>query len=131
MINKKQLDPLLIKSLDNISTLTDYSLEQCSICAEVLENDNIRKLTCSMRSSCAGDHIFHEECLMKWIVDKSARKCPLCRTDIGVFLYFRNTIDRVMFLRNYIISNQNNDEFMMIFQSGDQNIKYKIFYPNI
>lgn len=131
MIHKKQLEPLLEKALDTISTLVEQSQEACSICTELLDNDNIRKLTCSLRSSCAGDHIFHEECLMKWIVDKSARQCPLCRTDVGVFQYFRNTHDRLLFLRQLLINSQKNQEFIEIFQNGDQNYKYKVFYPNI
>jgi ankyrin repeat protein len=130
MIYKKQLEPLLERALDTISTLVEHSKDACSICTELLDNDNIRKLTCSLRSSCAGDHIFHEECLMKWIVDKSARKCPLCRTDIGVFNYFKSTIDRLLFLRQFIINNQKHEEFIEIFQSGDQNVKYKVFYPD-
>jgi ankyrin repeat protein len=131
MINNKHIEPLLERALDNISTIVEHNSEICSICTELLEHSNIRKLTCSSRSTYAGDHIFHEECLIKWIVDKNARKCPLCRTEIGIFHYFRNQIDRVLFLRQIIINNEKHEEFIEIFQSGDQNFKYKVFYPNV
>jgi len=131
MINKKLVDSLLEKSLDNISTLVEPSNDTCSICTELLENDNIRKLTCSIRSINAGDHIFHEDCLVKWLVDKTARKCPLCRTDVGIFHYFKSNIDRILFLRKLILHNQNNNDFIELFQSGDQNIKYKVYYSDI
>ena len=131
MIDKKQREPLLEKALDDISTVVEYSVDTCSICTEVLNNNTIRKLTCSTRSKCAGDHIFHEECLIKWIVDKSSRLCPLCRTDIGVFQYFKCNVDRILFLRKFIIQNEKHEDFIELFQSGDQNIKYKVYYPNI
>lgn len=48
--------------------------ECCAVCLYDFENDDeIRRLT-----NCR--HIFHKECLDRWIMDYSQMTCPLCRT---------------------------------------------------
>jgi len=53
----------------------ENSLEECTICKEVLAN--ARKLSCN--------HYFHLMCLSRWI-EKGNKSCPLCRKDIELNL---------------------------------------------
>uniref|UniRef100_A0A3B0MSV8 RING-type E3 ubiquitin transferase n=1 Tax=Theileria annulata TaxID=5874 RepID=A0A3B0MSV8_THEAN len=54
------------------STVTDVTEDKlCSVCYEImLKNENIISLRCG--------HIFHEECVNRWLIDKNS--CPYCRT---------------------------------------------------
>ena len=45
-------------------------LKECSICLNTKEDDHIYVI-------CKCDHIFHKECIDKWIVKE--RSCPNCR----------------------------------------------------
>ncbi|CAN7090559.1 unnamed protein product, partial [Brassica rapa subsp. narinosa] len=56
------------------SDLNRPESECCAVCLYDFENDDeIRRLT-----NCR--HIFHKECLDRWIMDYSQMTCPLCRT---------------------------------------------------
>jgi hypothetical protein len=52
------------------------SQNECSICyIEYTKSDNIRKLNvCS--------HIFHKECIDKWIQGYNKKNCPICRANL-------------------------------------------------
>lgn len=75
----KKLIPLIKykKSKD----VDEFNTPECVVCMEAFENNsNIRKIP-----SCR--HIFHDECLMKWLSGAQqydAQKCPMCNSDITV-----------------------------------------------
>jgi len=50
-----------------------YSDKDCSICFET--NKDSLKLPCG--------HCFHEECISKWLLEKSVH-CPMCKADCSV-----------------------------------------------
>ncbi|KAG9133529.1 hypothetical protein Leryth_019438 [Lithospermum erythrorhizon] len=51
----------------------DCSSIECSVClCEIEEGDEVRELSC--------DHLFHRECLDKWIIGYGNITCPLCRS---------------------------------------------------
>ncbi|KAK7275123.1 hypothetical protein RIF29_16230 [Crotalaria pallida] len=48
----------------------------CAVClCKIGEGDEIRVLRC--------DHLFHKECLDKWVVGFKNANCPLCREAVG------------------------------------------------
>jgi hypothetical protein len=56
----------------------EYSadISECSICyIEYTKSDNIRKL-----NVCC--HIYHKECIDKWIQLYNKKNCPLCRANL-------------------------------------------------
>ena len=73
-------NPVKIKIInvnDFIINMDDYNelkTENCSICIELIENDNneIIKLNCN--------HVFHKDCLSPWLVNENT--CPLCRQTV-------------------------------------------------
>ena len=85
---------------DYIGTISkNIKLEKCSICIDyILESD--KKIT-----SC--NHIFHTECLDKWLTLN--RKCPYCRTEQIVINPINNPI-------NNIYLTPNNDSAIQFFR---------------
>jgi hypothetical protein len=71
---KKVCSSCGIKKLsDYVENQTNNSNEEdCAICYETLKDSDVIKLKC--------DHIFHKDCIEKWI-EKSGT-CPLCRYNI-------------------------------------------------
>jgi hypothetical protein len=63
---------ILIKEIDK-DEIVDKINNMCSICLEEYIDD--RKMS---RLKC--DHIYHKECIMKWI--KNNNECPLCRAEV-------------------------------------------------
>jgi hypothetical protein len=53
----------------------------CSICLEGFSGkDIVRETTCR--------HVFHSSCLKQWL-GQSARRCPLCQSELGLPSMFR------------------------------------------
>ena len=68
---------MLLKLVTNyIHVVVMDEVEVCAIClAEYKENDMVSELTCS--------HMFHTDCVAKWIGSSFRRAtCPICRTII-------------------------------------------------
>lgn len=61
--------------------IDEFNTPECVICMEAFTNGtDVRKIP-----SCR--HIFHDECLMKWLQGdqmQEAQKCPMCNSDITV-----------------------------------------------
>ncbi len=63
-----------------ISFLPKYNAQDkekiiCSICLNKIQiNDYIRKLPC--------EHIFHSNCIDKWIIYENKNECPNCRKQV-------------------------------------------------
>lgn len=65
LLKNKLKERLLSEDLD----------EECSICLEYLSKDNkIITLEC--------DHIYHSQCIKKWLLKDKENSCPLCRNII-------------------------------------------------
>ena len=75
-----QLIPI-IKYLKNVKEIDEFNTTECVVCMESFENGTqVRKIP-----SCR--HIFHNDCLMKWLSGAQqidAQKCPMCNSDITV-----------------------------------------------
>lgn len=93
---------------DNIEpTSKRIKLEECSICIDyILESD--KKIT-----SC--NHIFHKECLDKWLTLN--RKCPYCRTEQIVINPINNPINNIYLRPN----NDNPIPFFRVTYTRHQN----------
>ena len=75
-IDKKLLDKLIIKKIEDIDQLHEES-KKCIICLEdFINNDIVIYLPCF--------HVFHKICLIKWI--KRHATCPLCKLNINEVL---------------------------------------------
>ena len=74
----KKLIPLL-KFKKNDKAIDEFNTAECVICMETFVNGTkVRKIP-----SCK--HIFHDECLIKWLSgsqQQEAQKCPMCNSDI-------------------------------------------------
>ena len=61
--------------------IDEFNTPECVICMEIFEvGADVRKVP-----SCR--HIFHDDCLMKWLSGaqmQEAQKCPMCNSDITV-----------------------------------------------
>ena len=62
--------------LNKVSEDEDYAIEQCSICLEDIENNQI------IREITKCKHMFHVTCADKWFEEHI--KCPNCRQDIRI-----------------------------------------------
>ncbi len=58
---------------DNIDRFELIHNEDCSICMEVIERDDI---------ACNNGHVFHDKCITEWLNSRPMknRTCPMCRT---------------------------------------------------
>jgi hypothetical protein len=75
-------EPIMEEPIIEESTFTiKEHLDDCSICLENIINEEHKKIT-----TC--NHIFHEECMAKWILQNNS--CPLCRKNIDLNIYGRN-----------------------------------------
>ena len=69
-MNPYDMDRLLF------STATEGLPDECSICmSEYVEGDRL------LRFGCPANHIYHEDCLSKWLV--AGQACPICRTRVN------------------------------------------------
>jgi hypothetical protein len=70
--NREDTAPKKVLTQDQFNKLSKgYSTKTCNICLEV-NNDSV-VLPCG--------HFFHEECISKWLLEKSI-SCPTCRKDV-------------------------------------------------
>jgi len=71
----------LLKFKKNDKELDEFNTAECVICMEAFTNGvKVRKVP-----SCR--HIFHDECLMKWLSgsqQQEYQKCPMCNSDITI-----------------------------------------------
>ena len=64
---------ILIKEI-NKDEIVDKINNTCSIClGEYIDDRKMSRLKCG--------HIYHKECIMKWI-NNNNNECPLCRTEV-------------------------------------------------
>ena len=61
-----------LDSLIPISKVNHFNLDNCSIC---LENDNQQEI--SKIEKCG--HCFHTNCVQRWLVENNS--CPICRSN--------------------------------------------------
>lgn len=81
IVEEQQIEVLTPEEFDilkNKKYSNDDKYSNCDICLDEFKIDEIVK-----RTPC--DHMYHSECLKKWICDKSSN-CPSCRYDIKKYL---------------------------------------------
>ena len=70
--NADNIPDIKLEDVNELNELNDEN-KICPICLEEYKNnDMIKKLNCN--------HIFHSECLKKWLSVKAV--CPTCRNDL-------------------------------------------------
>ena len=76
----KKLIPV-IQFRKNNKEIDEFNTVECVICMDTFTNGaKVRKIP-----SCR--HIFHDDCLMKWLSgaqQQEAQKCPMCNSDVTV-----------------------------------------------
>lgn len=76
----KKLIPIISYKKNN-KEIDEFSIPECVVCMEAFTNGTkIRKVP-----SCR--HIFHDDCLMKWlsgVQQMDGQKCPMCNSDITI-----------------------------------------------
>ena len=78
---KTGLDPLVIQSLpmfvfkqrDGENSTMSSNTTECAVCLSMLEKEEMARLLPNCK------HIFHAECIDKWLSSHST--CPICRTE--------------------------------------------------
>ena len=64
----------------NDAVVNEFNLSDCVICMETFKNgENVRQIP-----SCR--HIFHPDCIMKWLEAPQSletQKCPMCNAEIS------------------------------------------------
>ncbi|CAJ0596291.1 unnamed protein product [Cylicocyclus nassatus] len=70
---------------------------KCVICTKVFDKTNMTALQCG--------HVFHEECMQRWLEHRDSPTCPSCRASIN-----KDLIVRRLFLE---CDDQNNDVLMV------------------
>lgn len=69
IFTKKPITRELIEQLFPKYQFESHS--NCPICMETLNNRQVRKMGC--------DHIYHKQCLDKWLIRYKKVNCPVCR----------------------------------------------------
>jgi hypothetical protein len=59
----------------------DVEVNECIICFEEFSKTPDKQL---VELNCNNKHIFHLECIQKWISNPENKSCPLCREDIQI-----------------------------------------------
>ena len=71
IFNKKNFSNIKKETKDHIVINKDFENNECIICLEpMLVNDKVKILECG--------HMYHYDCINKWIEKKGKINCPLC-----------------------------------------------------
>ena len=71
IFNKKSISNIKKETKDHIVINKDFENNECIICLEpMIINDKVRILGCG--------HMYHYDCINKWIEKKGEINCPLC-----------------------------------------------------
>ena len=71
IFNKKTISNVKKETKDHIVINKDFENNECIICLEpMIINDKVKILECG--------HMYHYDCINKWIEKKGEINCPLC-----------------------------------------------------
>ena len=71
ILNKKNISNIKKETKDHIVINKDFENNECIICLEpMVINDKVKILECG--------HMYHYDCINKWIEKKKEINCPLC-----------------------------------------------------
>ena len=71
IFNKKTISNVKKETKDHIVINKDFENNECIICLEpMVINDKVKILECG--------HMYHYDCINKWIEKKGEINCPLC-----------------------------------------------------
>ena len=71
IFNKKTISNVKKETKDHIVINKDFENNECIICLEpMVINDKVKILECG--------HMYHYDCINKWIEKKKEINCPLC-----------------------------------------------------
>ena len=71
IFNKKTISNVKKETKDHIVINKDFENNECIICLEpMIINDKVKILECG--------HMYHYDCINKWIEKKKEINCPLC-----------------------------------------------------
>ena len=71
IFNKKTISNIKNETKDHIVINKDFENNECIICLEpMIINDKVKILECG--------HMYHYDCINKWIEKKGEINCPLC-----------------------------------------------------
>ena len=71
IFNKKTVNNIKNKTKDHIIINKNFENNECIICLEpMVINDKVKILECG--------HMYHYDCINKWIEKKKEINCPLC-----------------------------------------------------
>ena len=71
IFNKKSISNVKKETKDHIVINKDFENNECIICLEpMVINDKVKTLECG--------HMYHYDCINKWIEKKKEINCPLC-----------------------------------------------------
>jgi len=71
IFNKKSISNIKKETKDHIVINKDFENNECIICLEpMVINDKVKILECG--------HMYHYDCINKWIEKKGEINCPLC-----------------------------------------------------
>ena len=71
IFNKKTISNVKKETKDHIVINKDFENNECIICLEpMVVNDKVKILECG--------HMYHYDCINKWIEKKKEINCPLC-----------------------------------------------------
>ena len=71
IFNRKTVRNIKNETKDHIIINKDFENNECIICLEpMLVNDKVKILECG--------HMYHYDCINKWIEKKGKINCPLC-----------------------------------------------------
>lgn len=71
IFNKKSISNIKKETNDHIVINKDFENNECIICLEpMVINDKVKILECG--------HMYHYDCINKWIEKKGEINCPLC-----------------------------------------------------
>ena len=71
IFNKKNVSNIKKETKDHIVINKEFENNECIICLEpMIINDKVKILECG--------HMYHYDCINKWIEKKGEINCPLC-----------------------------------------------------
>ena len=71
IFNKKTVNNIKKETKDHIVINKEFENNECIICLEpMIINDKVKILECG--------HMYHYDCINKWIEKKKEINCPLC-----------------------------------------------------
>ena len=71
IFNKKTINNIKKENKDHIVINKNFENNECIICLEpMIINDKVKILECG--------HMYHYDCINKWIEKKGEINCPLC-----------------------------------------------------